>query len=84
MSEYGRTVTARRDRPCDEGRHHCAGDATIHAGTEYARFVAFPGDDDAGMGEATRPWVLSICEPCATRYSRPMPPRKTPRRTHET
>lgn len=68
------TVTARKDRPCDEYPERCGG---IKAGEEYARHVAFPGRD---CNQSRRPYVLCICRSCQTQYDRPMPPRRATKR----
>ena len=63
------TVTARKAHRCEEGHK-------IQPGDDYLRGVAFPGHDAVG-GDV--PWVLKLCVPCATRYDREMPPRRTKR-----
>jgi len=73
MTEYARTVVARKWHWCDDptdGRHQ------IPVGAPYARLVAFPGGD---VNSGTRPWVMYLCADCYCRYGKPMPPpRKKP------
>jgi hypothetical protein len=73
--EYGTTAwtaTARKPFRCDD-----RGDRAVVAGQRYVRMVAFPGTD---VNSSDRPWVLRVCEACATRYGRPMPPTRGERR----
>lgn len=62
------TRTARRAFNCSDCRRQ------VMAGEEYARHVAFPGDD---VNSGTRPWVLRLCSACQTKYGRQMPPRRS-------
>ena len=75
MSVSARTVTARRDRLC--GNYPSCPNDGIKAGDDYARHVAFPGDD---ANQSNRPLTLDLCQPCHTEYERPMPPRRARRR----
>lgn len=75
MAVTAHTITARRDRPC--GNYPQCNHNDIKAGDEYARHVAFPGDD---ANNSKRPLVLILCQPCQTEYDRPMPPRRATRK----
>jgi hypothetical protein len=66
------TVTARLRRWCDD--YICR--EPIEPGEDYARHVAFPGDECNG---GSRPFVLCICQGCQTQYGQPMPPRRSHR-----
>jgi len=68
MSTTVSTVTARKRHPCDG--HRCQ--SWIEPGHDYARYVAFPGDD-ANQGHW--PLVLRCCASCQAAYDQPMPPR---------
>ena len=74
MSEYYRTVTARKRHRCESGRYDPECPRSIKPGEEYVRCVAFPGSD---ANNSERPWVMDVCRGCFTRYGRPMPERKT-------
>lgn len=70
-----RTVRARVEHRCHAGlSDDCA--RVIRPGQDYLRAVAFPGADAYDAPRGSRPWVLVQCEPCATVYGQPMPPRK--------
>lgn len=66
------TRTARKPITCEDCRD------TIEAGQQYARHVAFPGDE--ANADGTRPRVLRLCHACQTKYGRGMPPRRTKER----
>lgn len=68
------TVTARKRHACDNYPRCFRG---IKPGEDYARHVAFPGDD---ANSSPRPLVLNLCQPCQTEYDRPMPPRRATRK----
>ena len=72
MAFTAHTITARRDRPC--GQYPSCPNGDIKAGDDYARHVAFPGDD---ANNSPRPLTLDLCQPCHTDYGREMPPRPT-------
>ncbi len=60
------TVTARRDRPCDNYPPCHRG---IKAGEDYARHTTFPGNEANGSNRVV---VHCVCQPCQTEYDRPM------------
>lgn len=70
---YVKTVRARVAHRCEEypyGLEGCL--RTIEPGTDYLIAIAFP---DGDVNTALTPWALKLCEPCATKYGRTMPPR---------
>jgi hypothetical protein len=72
MAEYAHLVTARRSHRCEDypgGGSECQ--HLIQPGSDYVRAVAFPDDVTDHI------WVLRLCVPCATRYGKPLPPRRT-------
>lgn len=70
------TATARIAFRCQE-YPGCRGRRLVQPGEKYARLVAFPGHDAVS---GTRPWVLRLCEACATQYGKAMPPTMRERR----
>lgn len=71
MATSAYTVTARKRHSCDNYPPCYRG---IEPGEDYARHVAFPGDEVNG---GPIPWVMNLCQPCQTEYDRPMPPRRS-------
>jgi hypothetical protein len=69
MATTATTVTARKAFRCHG--MHC--NHVIQPGEEYARHVAFPGDE---VNDGPRPRVMRLCRQCQTAYERPMPPRR--------
>jgi hypothetical protein len=74
MATTAWTVTARKRHSCDNYPRCYRG---IKPGEDYARHVAFPGDD---ANNSSRPWVLNLCQHCHTEHGREMPPRRTARK----
>lgn len=75
MAVTAHTITAREWRPC--GNYPQCDYDDIKPGADYARHVAFPGDD---ANNSPRPLVLDLCQPCQTEFDCPMPPRRAIRK----
>lgn len=73
MATAASTVRCRKARRCDD--YIC--ERWIKPGEDYARHVAFPGDD---ANHGPRPLVIGICQDCQTQYGRGMPPRRNYKR----
>ena len=69
------TVTARKDRPCDE--YPRCNHGGIKTGEDYVRHATFPGHE---ANQSNRVVVHCICRHCHTQYDRPMPPRRAARK----
>ena len=81
MSECAYLVKARKRHYCENYPRTQEGCLTfIEPGEDYVRAVTFPGDVTDHI------WVMRLCVPCAQRYGRPLPPRRstTPSRAGDT
>jgi hypothetical protein len=70
------TVTARKAFTC----HGYRCPRLVMPGEDYARHVAFPGNE---IHDSPAPWVLKLCQDCHTTHGVPMPPRRSRRRPQQ-